>query len=55
MREASNHPAPSKSDIETIYSLTDQHSLPVNPERFIRRFNLIFSSIWPVLMCVPQR
>ena len=42
VREASKHPALSKSDIETIYSLTDQHSVPVGPERFIGRFNLIF-------------
>lgn len=42
VREASKHPALSKSDIETIYSLTDQHSVPVGPERFIGRFNLFF-------------
>lgn len=55
VREASKHPALSKSDIETIYSLTDQHSVPVGPERFIGRFDLFFSAIRPVLMCVPRR
>lgn len=39
--QADHHPVLSKADIATIHGLTDQHGIPVGPERFMGRFSLV--------------